>query len=392
MSTAGSQSFARLIRYDAHGVGRSDPIDSRSRRPLELVAVRRARGARRGRRRAGRAASPTRRSVHRRDRACGHATRTAIERLVLVNSAALTSGDEGYPDGHSPNSSSRTSSETNIDPDPTEWSSKAATTSRRSSPTLARRRRVPRLVDARRRDGARARRRRAPSSAATPVPTCVSGCRGSRRRPSCCTRTTIVRPARLGRVPRGEHPGRRCVELHDDGSSPCAGTSSDLFVDEIEEFLTGSARAVRGERVLATVLFTDIVDSTRRAAALGDRAWRAMLDAHDAIVRAELGRYGGREVNTTGDGFFGAFDGPTQAVRCGQCDRARRGDAKVSRCGPASTPASANGVATISPGSPCTSRLGSRRRPEPARCSCRGRSATSWPVPICASSTGASTS
>ena len=89
----------------------------------------------------------------------------------------------------------------------------------------------------------------------------------------------------------------------------------DSVVDEIEEFLTGR-RGGTGERVLATVLFTDIVDSTRQAAALGDRAWRARLENHDAIVRQELRRYGGREVNTTGDGFFAAFGSPTQAVRC----------------------------------------------------------------------------
>ena len=74
----------------------------------------------------------------------------------------------------------------------------------------------------------------------------------------------------------------------------------------------------RTDHLLATVLFTDIVDSTGRAAALGDTAWRAYLDAHDAIVRSELLRYGGREVNTTGDGFVAAFESPTQAVRCAQ--------------------------------------------------------------------------
>jgi len=68
--------------------------------------------------------------------------------------------------------------------------------------------------------------------------------------------------------------------------------------------------------VLTTVLFTDIVDSTRHAAALGDRAWRIRLEQHDASVRRELTRYAGREVNTTGDGFVAAFDSPTQAVRC----------------------------------------------------------------------------
>jgi len=88
--------------------------------------------------------------------------------------------------------------------------------------------------------------------------------------------------------------------------------------DEIEEFLTGTRREVEVDRVLATVLFTDIVDSTKRASMLGDQAWRALLDRHDAVVRRELARFRGREVKRTGDGFLITFDGPARAVRCGQ--------------------------------------------------------------------------
>jgi class 3 adenylate cyclase len=121
-------------------------------------------------------------------------------------------------------------------------------------------------------------------------------------------------PVELGRYLAEHITGARYVELPGSDHSPWT-KSGDEILDEIEEFLTGQ-RTSTGERVLATVIFTDIVDSTGRAAALGDRAWRAFLDAHDAIVRAELQRYGGREVNTTGDGFFGAFDSPTQAARC----------------------------------------------------------------------------
>src|SRR6201993_1522903 len=73
---------------------------------------------------------------------------------------------------------------------------------------------------------------------------------------------------------------------------------------------------VADERVLATVLFTDIVDSTRRAAEMGDRDWHALLDAHDTIVRVQLARFRGREVNTSGDGFLATFDGPQRAIRC----------------------------------------------------------------------------
>jgi class 3 adenylate cyclase len=74
--------------------------------------------------------------------------------------------------------------------------------------------------------------------------------------------------------------------------------------------------ALDEDRVLATVMFTDIVDSTRRAAEIGDREWRALLDAHDAIVRSQLTRFRGREVKTVGDGFLATFDGPQRAIRC----------------------------------------------------------------------------
>jgi class 3 adenylate cyclase len=85
---------------------------------------------------------------------------------------------------------------------------------------------------------------------------------------------------------------------------------------EIAAFLTGHQADVADDRVLATVLFTDIVDSTRRAAEIGDRDWHALLDAHDAVVRAQLARFRGREVNTSGDGFLAIFDGPQRAIRC----------------------------------------------------------------------------
>jgi len=85
-----------------------------------------------------------------------------------------------------------------------------------------------------------------------------------------------------------------------------------------EEFLTGTRATPVSDRVLATVLFTDIVSSTEQVAALGDQAWHARLDRHDAMVRAQLEQFRGREVKTTGDGFFATFDGPARAVRCAQ--------------------------------------------------------------------------
>ena len=86
--------------------------------------------------------------------------------------------------------------------------------------------------------------------------------------------------------------------------------------EAIEEFLTGEIRLPEPDRVLKTVLFTDIVDSTSTAADVGDGRWKEILDAHDRVVRRELDRFGGTEVNTTGDGFLAAFDGPARAVRC----------------------------------------------------------------------------
>jgi class 3 adenylate cyclase len=90
---------------------------------------------------------------------------------------------------------------------------------------------------------------------------------------------------------------------------------------EIAQFLTGQQAEVADDRVLATVLFTDIVNSTRRAAEMGDRDWHALLDAHDAVVRSQLSRFRGREVNTSGDGFLAMFDGPQRAIRCAMAIR-----------------------------------------------------------------------
>lgn len=109
--------------------------------------------------------------------------------------------------------------------------------------------------------------------------------------------------------------GARLVELPGRDHMPWFG-DADAYVDEIEDFLTGTRAASQADRVLATVLVTDIVGSTELAAALGDGAWRALLARHDELVRAELRRYGGREVKQTGDGFLLTFDGPARAIRC----------------------------------------------------------------------------
>jgi class 3 adenylate cyclase len=113
-----------------------------------------------------------------------------------------------------------------------------------------------------------------------------------------------------------EHiPGARYVEIPGRDYFAFLG-NSDVFLEEIERFVTGLSRAPEADRVLATVLFTDIVGSTKRAAELGDRRWAELLSDHHAVVRRELARFRGQEVDTAGDGFFATFDGPARAVHC----------------------------------------------------------------------------
>jgi len=110
-------------------------------------------------------------------------------------------------------------------------------------------------------------------------------------------------------------PGAKFVELPGDAHTLWGG-DTDSVVDQIEEFLTGARRGPDPDRVLATVLFTDIVGSTQQATRLGDRRWRELLERHHAVVRKELGRFNGRELDTAGDGFLATFDGPARAIRC----------------------------------------------------------------------------
>jgi class 3 adenylate cyclase len=111
-------------------------------------------------------------------------------------------------------------------------------------------------------------------------------------------------------------PGARYVELP--GDDHLIWADPDPIFDAVEEFVTGVPPSAVPDRMLTTVLFTDIVGSTETAAALGDSAWRRALDRHDEIVRRYVERYRGREIKSTGDGFLAAFDGPGRAVRCAE--------------------------------------------------------------------------
>jgi class 3 adenylate cyclase/alpha-beta hydrolase superfamily lysophospholipase len=127
-----------------------------------------------------------------------------------------------------------------------------------------------------------------------------------------CTGDTLVN-VECGRFLAEHIPGARLLEL--------PGADHLFFIheqigDAIEEFLTGAISVAESDRILATVLFTDIVGSTEKAAAIGDRRWRDLLESHHSAVRRNLDRFRGREVKTTGDGFLAVFDGPARGVRC----------------------------------------------------------------------------
>jgi pimeloyl-ACP methyl ester carboxylesterase len=118
-----------------------------------------------------------------------------------------------------------------------------------------------------------------------------------------------------GRYLAAHIPGARFVELPGDDHVPFV--EPDQILDEVEEFLTGVRPAPASDRVLATMLFTDLVGSTEQATELGDAAWAGVVAGHNAAIRRELARHSGEEIDTAGDGFFALFDGPARAIRCG---------------------------------------------------------------------------
>lgn len=132
-----------------------------------------------------------------------------------------------------------------------------------------------------------------------------------------------------GRYIAAHIAGARFVEL--EGEDHVPWIDSDQVVDEIEEFLTGVRHGPDPDRVLATMLFTDIVGSTERATEIGDLRWRELLERHYELVRRQLERFQGEEVDTAGDGFLATFDGPARAIRCAQAirDQARELDLEI---------------------------------------------------------------
>jgi class 3 adenylate cyclase len=133
----------------------------------------------------------------------------------------------------------------------------------------------------------------------------------------CIARPTHKFPSRSAAVWRHQIPGAKFIE-YPDGDHAFWSGDTEPMIGDIEEFVTGhrDSSSSELERVLATVLFTDIVDSTRSAAAMGDQAWRRSLDSHDQLARQMLERHRGILVKNTGDGILATFDGPGRAVKC----------------------------------------------------------------------------
>jgi class 3 adenylate cyclase len=150
----------------------------------------------------------------------------------------------------------------------------------------------------------------------------VTGILGSVHTPTLVIHRTGDRDSRIegARWMAERIPGARFVELPGDDHLPWVGDAESLL-DTIEEFLTGIRPIHQPDRVLTTVLLTDIVESTQRAEELGDDRWRDLLDRHHTLVRRELTRFRGREIDTAGDGFLATFDGPARAVRCAHAVR-----------------------------------------------------------------------
>jgi hypothetical protein len=194
-------------------------------------------------------------------------------------------------------------------------------------------------------------------------------------------------PIEHGRYLAEHLPDARLVILPG-ADGPLTWEEPEVTLGHIEEFLTGVRQPVPSTRVLATVLFTDIVASTERAAELGDRRWRELLGVHDDLGRRLVEQWGGRVVKTTGDGLLATFEargGPSAA----RPPSATSSPTSTSRSGPGSTPARSSCAATTSAASPSTSPPGSWPRPTPARSWSPAPSATWSPAPTAPSPTAA---
>ena len=185
---------------------------------------------------------------------------------------------------------------------------------------------------------------------------CAPSCRWSRRQPHPAPTRRPV-PVEQGRYLAEHIPEARLVELPG-ADATLVWETPELALDLIQQFLTGVRRTAEPTRVLATVLFTDIVASTERASRLGDRRWRELLNTHDELARRLVEEFGGRLVKTTGDGLLATFDGPGRRGSAARPPSETSWAASASRSGWGCTPARSSCATGMSAASPCTSRRG----------------------------------
>jgi class 3 adenylate cyclase len=300
-------SFARVIRFDRRGVGLSDPVSPSDPPTLEqwtedALAVLDAVGAQEAVVLAGAEASLTALLL-----AATHPER--VRALVTVNGFARALMDDDYPGGLSRADVDAVLATSDPDATPldeasvAQWAPSAAADPafRRWWHEAGRRGASPATADALNRVALESDVRAA--IPAIHVPVLVVALRGD---------ATFRGSEYLA----GALSNATFVVVNAADNWWWGSDAAPEILDEIEEFLTGARTGGATDRVLATVLFTDIVDSTKQSAELGDRQWRDLLDRHDAAVRRQLTRFRGREVKTTGDGFLATFDGPARALEC----------------------------------------------------------------------------
>jgi class 3 adenylate cyclase len=300
-------SFARLIRFDRRGIGLSDPVSPSAPPTLEqwvedALAVLDAAGSTEAV-----VLAPAEASLVGLLFAATHPGR--VSALVIVNGWARGLVDTDYPRGISKERAEQFLDATNPSPEASTAEGVAM-----FAPSAANDRNFREWWDETGRRGASPATARALTRVA--IESDVRAVLPAIRVPTFVVHFRDEYFVELGRYLADRIPGARFVEIDGADNYWWAADNADLALDEIEEFITGVRGGHAVDRVLATVLFTDIVGSTERSSELGDSRWRDLLDRHDAAVRRQLARFRGREIKSTGDGFLATFDGPARALEC----------------------------------------------------------------------------
>jgi class 3 adenylate cyclase len=301
-------SFARVLRFDRRGIGLSDPVSPTEPPTLEqwvedALAVMDAAGSQQAVVLAGVESAPTGILL-----AATHPDR--VSALVLVNGFARGLVDDDYPSGAPPELLDDLLAQT----EPTGGGEATYESVAQFAPSVAHDPEFRRWWQDTGRRGASPATARALLRVA--LESDVRSALPMVQAPTLLLSHVGDMTFAGGRYLAGALPDAKFVPIEGADNYWWPADSAPLVLDEIEEFLTGMRSGASVDRVLATVLFTDIVDSTATSSELGDRRWRELLDRHDAATRRQITRFRGREIKSTGDGFLATFDGPARAVDC----------------------------------------------------------------------------